>query len=75
MQRVSILQTVSNQEVTFKRLISILQIAQKLFVGGGGGRKVIYVRCINCSYNNVAKVIRLLDKKAIFVDTGKASCK
>ena len=26
------------------------------------GRKVIYVRCINCSYNNVAKGIRLLDK-------------
>ena len=30
------------------------------------GRKVIYVRCINCSYNNVAKGIRLLDKKAFF---------
>ena len=28
------------------------------------GRKVIYVRCINCSYNSVAKGIRLLDKKA-----------
>ena len=27
------------------------------------GRKLIYVRCINCSYNNVAKGIRLLDKK------------
>ena len=27
------------------------------------GRKVIYVGCINCSYNNVAKGIRLLDKK------------
>ena len=27
------------------------------------GRKVIYVRCINCSYNNLAKGIRLLDKK------------
>ena len=38
------------------------------------GRKVIYVRCINCSYNNVAKGVRLLDKKAIFVYTGK-SCK
>ena len=33
---------------------------------------MIYVRCINCSYNNVAKGIRLLDKKAnIFVYTGK----
>ena len=29
------------------------------------GRKVIYVRCINCSYSNVAKGIHLLDKKAI----------
>ena len=28
------------------------------------GRKVIYVRYINCLYNNVAKGIRLLDKKA-----------
>ena len=27
------------------------------------GRKVIYVRCIKCIYNNVAKGIRLLDKK------------
>ena len=35
------------------------------------GRKVIYVRCIKYSYNNVAKGIRLLDKKAFFVYTGK----
>ena len=35
------------------------------------GRKVIYVRCLSCSYNNVAKGIRLLDKKAILVYTGK----
>ena len=28
------------------------------------GRKVIYVRCISCSYNNVAKGIRPLDKKS-----------
>ena len=39
------------------------------------GRKVIYVRCINYSYNNVAKGIRLLDKKAIFVYTRKSSGK
>ena len=39
------------------------------------GRKVIYVRNINCSYNNVTKGIRLLDKKSIFVYTGKNSCK
>ena len=25
---------------------------------------MIYMRCINCSYNNVAKGIRLLDEKA-----------
>ena len=36
---------------------------------------VIYIRYINCSYNNVAKAIRLLDKKNIFVYTGKMSCK
>ena len=30
--RVTILQTVSNQEVTLKRLISMLRIAQKLYV-------------------------------------------
>ena len=29
------------------------------------GRKEIYVRCINYSYNNMAKGIRLLGKKAI----------
>ena len=32
-QRVTILQTVSNQEVTQERLISMLRIAQKLYVG------------------------------------------
>ena len=41
----------------------MLQIAQKLYVG----RKVIYVRCISCSYNNVAKSIRLLDKKQFLI--------
>ena len=29
------------------------------------------MRCINCSYNNIAKGIRLLDKIAIFVYAGK----
>ena len=38
-------------------------------------RKVMYGRCINCSYNNVAKGISLRDKKAIFVYTGIISCK
>ena len=33
-QPVTILQTVSKQEVTLERLISMLWIAQKLFVGG-----------------------------------------
>ena len=36
---------------------------------------VIYVRCINCSYSNVAKGIRLLDKKAFFVYTENMTCK
>ena len=31
------------------------------------GRKVIYVRCLKCSYNKEAKYIRLLDEKAFFV--------
>ena len=35
------------------------------------GRKVIYVRCIYCSSKNVAKGIRLLDKKAFNVYTEK----
>ena len=34
------------------------------------GRKLICLRCINCSYNNIAKGIRLLDKIAIFVHRG-----
>ena len=46
------------------RLIKMLPVAQKLYVGA-------YVRCINCSYNNVAKGIHLLDKKTFFVYTGK----
>ena len=45
--------------------------AQKLYVGC----KVICVRCINCPYNNIAKGIRLHDKIAIFVYTGKSSYK
>ena len=39
------------------------------------GRKVIYVRRLNWSYNNVAKGIHLLDEKAFFVYTGKILCK
>ena len=56
-----------NQEVTLKRLISMLWIAQKLYVGA----EVIYVRCINWSYNNVAKGIRLLDSFISFELTPK----
>ena len=37
----------------------MLRIAQKLYVG----RKMIYARCISCSYDTFAKGIRLLDKK------------
>ena len=33
-------------------------------------RKVKCARCINCSYNKMAKVIRLLDKNATFVYSG-----
>ena len=39
------------------------------------GCEVIYVKCIGCSYNNVAKGIRLHEEKAILVYTGKCSCK
>ena len=35
------------------------------------GRKVIYLKCINFSYNNMTKGIRPLDKKAILAYTGK----
>ena len=35
---------------TLNRLISMLPMAQNCLLG----RKVIYVICINCSYNNVA---------------------
>ena len=35
------------------------------------GRLVICVIWISCSYNNIAKGIHLIDKKAIFVYTGK----
>ena len=38
-------------ESNSKILISMLWIAQKL----NDGRKVIYVRCMNCSYKNGAK--------------------
>ena len=32
------------------------------------GRKVIYMRCINCSYNNVAKVsVSLIKKHFLFI--------
>ena len=64
---VTILSTVSNQEVTLNRLISMLWIAQKLYVGA-------YIDLCEM-YNNVPKGIRLLDKKAFFVYTGKNSCK
>ena len=33
---------------------------------GGGGGRVICGRCIYCSYNNIDKRVRLLNKKAIF---------
>ena len=62
-----ILQTVSNQVVTLKRQLSMLPIAQKL-----------YVRTLSdiCDmYKLFIQQYLLLDKKAIFVYTGKISCK
>ena len=41
-QRVTALLTVSNQEVTLKRLISMLPIAQKLYVGAQSGLCEMY---------------------------------
>ena len=69
-QRVTILQMISNMEVTLKRLISMLRIDQSCILWC----KVIYVRCINCSYNNVAKRICLLYQRH-FCLYGKISCK
>ena len=40
----------------------MLPIGQKHILG----RKVVCVRCINCSYKNIAKDICLLDKKKHF---------
>ena len=57
--------TVSNQEVILKRLISMLPIAQKLYVG------VKSDLCEMYKLSNVAKDIGVLDK----VYTGKISCK
>ena len=58
-QCVTILQTVSNQEVTLERLIRMLWIAQKLYVGAYSAlcemHKLFIQRC-GC------KGIRLLDK-------------
>ena len=66
--------TLSNQKVT-KKADKHAAVCSKA-VCCMLGRKVIYVRCINCSYNKVAKGIHLLDKKAFFfVYTGKISCK
>ena len=45
-----------------KRLLSMLHLLKSCTLE----RKVLYVRCINCSYNHVARVIGLLDKKRNF---------
>ena len=56
-----------------KKLISILWIVQKLYVGAYSDLcemyKVFIQQC--CSYNNVTKGIRLLDINASLVYTGK----
>ena len=64
-------QTESTQEVTKICLISILLSPQNCALG----RKLICVRCINCSYNKIARSIGLLDRIAIFVCSGKFSYK
>ena len=56
-------------------LVAVLKVCCRLLKRCMLGHMVIYVKCINCSYNNVAKSIRLLDIKAFFVYTGKSSCK
>ena len=43
-QRVKILQMVSNQEVTLKRLISMLPIAQKLYIGAQSDLCEMYIQ-------------------------------
>ena len=59
--KVNLLQTVSNQEVTLTKLIIMLRIAKKLYIGA------LSDLCINSSYNNVAKGNRLLLKKHFFI--------
>ena len=36
-------------------------------------RKIICVKCLNCSYKNIARSISFLDKIVIFVRAGKYS--
>ena len=55
----TILQTVSNQEVTLKILMSMLLIAQRLHVGASSE----LCEMNKLFYNNVIKGIRHLDKK------------
>ena len=50
-----------NQEVTQKRLVITLQSAKSCLLG----RKVIDVRCIICSHNNIAKGISFHVKRSI----------
>ena len=58
-QRVTILQMLSNQEVTLNRLISLLWIAQKLYVGALSDLCEMYKLFIQ----QCGQGIRLLDKK------------
>ena len=67
-QIATILQTEQNQKVTHQTTDKHAADCSKSVCWG---RKVICVICINCSYNNIAKGIRLLDKIAIFVYIGK----
>ena len=59
-------QTESNQEVTKMTDKHAAEYSKDVW----WGCKLICVSCRNCSYNNIAKSIGLLDKIAIFDCTG-----
>ena len=58
----------TKMSILSKRLIMLLMTQNCM-----SGCKIIYVRCINYSYNNIARSISILDKIAIFVFTCKLS--
>ena len=69
-QRITVMQTESNQEVTKMTVKHAAEYSKTLCWD-----ILIRVRCINYSYNNIARSVGLLDEIAIFVCTGKFSYK